>query len=75
MKLVLETKPNTEFRKNELNKLQNKLYYYYNNYDDEGPFCCFYQCEDYTDGCAEKCIKERIQQLIKKIDEEGVLYF
>ena len=74
MKIVLETKPNTEYRKNELNKLRNKLYCYYSNYDNEGPFCCFYQCENYTEDCAEKCIEEEIQRVIEEIDREGVYY-
>ena len=82
MKLVLETKPGTEYRKSELTKLRYVLYSYYDEYD---PFNCRCQCEndvyeqDENDvvikDCAPRCIRKHVDRLIEEIDREGVLYF
>ena len=73
MKLVLETKKGTEYRKDELDKLNDHLEkYYYGN--EEGPFDCYLQCIKYKKNCEEKCVKKHIKEILRKIDEEGELY-
>ena len=72
MIIKLETKPNTENRKRELNKFKGYLKEYYKNNKD--PFNCKYQCEDSTEDCHIKCIEEYINKQINKIDKEGILY-
>ena len=73
MKLVLETKKGTEYRKIELDKLNDHLERYYSG-SKEGPFGCYLQCPKYKKNCEEKCIKEYIKEKLEEIDEEGELY-
>ena len=72
MKIILETKPDTENRKRELNKFKEYLEEYYKNNDD--PFNCKYQCIDSTRDCHIECVKKYIEERINKIDKEGILY-
>ena len=72
MKIVLETKSGTDFRKNELKKVRYYLEKYYQNNID--PFDCKNQCSNSTQFCHIECIKEYIEKCVEKIDNEGVLY-
>lgn len=71
MKLILETRKDTEARKEELKKLKGYLESFYNK---EDPFNCHCSCEEDCNTTKDECVKKYIQDRINKINEEGVWY-
>lgn len=73
MKIVLETRKGTKEREKELTKFKRYLTHFYKN--DEDPFCCVFQCENF-DGAekCKKCVEDYIEKRTEEIDEEGVWY-
>lgn len=78
MKIVLETKQNTKYRKNELEKFKRYLEVYYNySNSTECPFGNEFGFSCKECGSArniKECIEKHINNLIQEIDKEGVLY-